>query len=188
MLAIGAVLINMASALPVADFAPRLCNSSHTLIDWCTMIVHPCCALSSHVAVAASNPGYRAAENPLAAPGLMGANATLVENQHYGSASFSSTGSYAPAAAASAGHEYQSVVRARAAVLARARKSVVDVLAGMDFQAHVPQPGPVPDAVSGFDTRTPAVSAAAAAPAPQAFSNPNYEFIDQVYSTVDELK
>ena len=80
---------------------------------------------------------------------------------------------------------YRNSTRVR--LLNTARQTTVDY-ATPDTQLHRPTPsGDRPDALSGFDTRTPATPVATPAPKPTAFSNPNYEFIENVYSNVGEL-
>ena len=140
------------------------------------------------------NPGYGTVEpNPLLGGGLLGASATLVENPHYGE-SFGSEASGSIRSKVSSNmilpdvrDIYRNSTRVR--LLNTARQSTVDdPYARPDLQAHRPPlTGERPDALTGFDTRTPAVPVATPAAKPTSFSNPNYEFIENVYSNVGEL-
>ena len=116
---------------------------------------------------------------------MLGANATLVENLHYGSDSFSSRASLAtPSSVAGIAAASHSAAQARVRVITQATQSSVDA----QNVSSMPSKAAPSDPHSGFDTRVPATPAAAPPPKPNAFSNPNYAAINGTYSTVKELK
>lgn len=137
--------------------------------------------------LAAANPNFGTAplRNPLLVDGVLGFNATLADNTHYGS-------SYGTELSGSVVYgELTSSKYYRLRNIASARRTSVDgestEASSTDQRGHLQSFSSQADAVSGFDTRSPAKPASQAAPRPTAFSNPDYEFYGGVYSNVKDL-